>query len=49
MEEKKTGRGGYRPGAGRKPNEIPKITWSVKVTEEEKAFLIEQLKQYRDK
>lgn len=37
-------RGGARPGAGRKPNEVKKETWSVKVTEEEK----EKLKKYLD-
>lgn len=47
--EQKSNRGGYRVGSGRKPNEIPKITWSVKVTETEKIELIQYLKNLRTK
>lgn len=49
MEEKKAGWGGKRPGAGRKPTgNVPKVLWGVKVTPEEKEFLIKALKAFRE-
>ena len=50
METTKPGRGGKRPGAGRKPSGLPpKILWGVKVTPEDKEFLIQALHDYRNK
>lgn len=45
--EKKTTWGGKREGAGRKKSVVPKIVWTVKVTEEERDYLKGVLKEYR--
>lgn len=48
-DQKNANWGGKRAGAGRKKSAIPKIVWTVKVTEEEREYLKDVLTERRAK
>lgn len=48
MTENQSNWGGKREGAGRPKSAKPKILWAVKVTPEEREYLKQVLKEYRE-